>query len=168
MMLSSQLLKLGIPRRRLHLPRRMDQACQMKTLNGPRASGRCFGAIPYLSMRQAGRSCYRPLLLSAGSRRVLPFHLLIACRISDLPPCLWQGECIAWTYFHAQSSSPVQWLHQRPVGFPTARFCRSPAYVGNSLGSFTFIRQGFSHVVLERPPLACRRHRSWIDPKDTS
>ena len=71
------------------------------------------------------------------------------------------------TYFYARSSSPVQWLHQRQVGFPTAYFRRSTTCVGNSLDFFTLIRQGISHVVLVRSPPVCRRHRSWVDPKDT-
>ena len=78
-----------------------------------------------------------------------------------------RGYDLPLTYFHARSSSPVQSLHQRRVGFPTARFCRSPACVGNSLGYFTLIRKGVSHVVLVRSPPVCRRHRSWVDPNDT-
>ena len=53
------------------------------------------------------------------------------------------------------------------LNFQRHVFCFSPACVGNSLGSFTLIRQGISHVVLARPPPVCRRHQSWFDPQDT-
>ena len=77
---------LGIPRCRRHLPRRMGQAGRIKTINHTRAPRTCFGTVPSFSMRRAGRSCYRLLLFTASSRRVLSFPVLDARRTIDLPP----------------------------------------------------------------------------------
>ena len=101
------------------------------------------GFPPHLTVSPFGRMSYI---------RPSPLNLARRVHYVDLLSC-------------TQSSSLVHWLNQKQVGFPTAHFCRSPACVGNSLGSFT-IRRGISYAVLVRPPPICRRHRSWVDPKD--
>ena len=40
------------------------------------------------------------------------------------------------TYFHARSSSPVQWLHRRQVEFPTARFLSFSSMCREFIGFF--------------------------------